>query len=67
MKRGRKLLVYRKETFGGIYTNFTSLLTLHNKFELIYTLLDRYFCLASVLTKSNFDIELLLILNFIKG
>ena len=39
--------VYRKETFTGVYTNFSSFIPLEHKFGLVYTLLRRCFCLVS--------------------
>ena len=36
--------VYRKETFTGVYTNFSSFIPLEHKFGLVYTLLHRSFC-----------------------
>ena len=33
--------VYRKETFTGVYTNFSSFIPLEHKFGLVYTLLHR--------------------------
>ena len=49
--------VYRKETFTGVYTNFSSFLPLEYKSGLVYTLLHLCFCLASDMSKSYFEIE----------
>ena len=39
--------VYRKETFTGVYTKFSSFIPLEHKFGLVYTLLHHWFCLVS--------------------
>ena len=49
--------VYKKETFTGVYTNFSSFIPLEHKFGLVYTLLHRRFCLVSVMSKFHFQIE----------
>ena len=49
--------VYRKETFTGVYTNFSSFIPLEHKFGLVYTLLHRCFCLLSNMSKFHFEIE----------
>ena len=49
--------VYRKETFTGIYTNFSSFIPLEHKFGLVYTLLHRCSCLVSDMSKFHFEIE----------
>ena len=49
--------VYRKETFTGVYTNFSSLIPLGHKFGMVYTLLHRCFCLVSDMSKFHFEIE----------
>ena len=49
--------VYRKETFTGVYTNFSSFIPLEHKFGLVYTLLHRCFCLVSDMSKFHFEIE----------
>ena len=49
--------VYRKETFTGVYTNFSSFILLEHKFGLVYTLLRRCFCLVSDMSKFHFEIE----------
>ena len=49
--------VYRKETFTGVCTNFSSFIPLEHKFGLVYTLLHRCFCLVSDMSKFHFEIE----------
>ena len=49
--------VYRKETFTGVYTNFSSFIPLEHKFGLVYTLLHRCFCLVPDMSKFHFEIE----------
>ena len=49
--------VYRKETFTGVYTNFSSFIPSEHKFGLVYTLLHRCFCLDSDMSKFHFEIE----------
>ena len=49
--------IYRKETFTGVYTNFSSFIPLQHKFGLVYTLLHRCFCLVSDISKFHFEIE----------
>ena len=49
--------IYRKSTFSGVYTNFTSFLPLEYKFGLIYTLLFRCFTLVSDLSKFHLEVE----------
>ena len=50
--------VYIKETFTGVYTNFSSFIPLACvKFGLVYTLLHRCFCLVSNMPKFHFEIE----------
>ena len=49
--------VYRKETFTGIYTNFSSFIPLEHKFGLVYTLLNCCFCLVTGMSKFHFEIE----------
>ena len=49
--------VYRKETFTGVYTKFSSFIPLEHKFGLVYTLLHRSFCLVSDMSKFHFEIE----------
>ena len=49
--------VIRKETFSGVYTNFYSFIPLEQKFGMVYTLLDRCFCLISDMSKFHIEIE----------
>ena len=49
--------VCRKERFTGVYTNFSSFMPLENIFGLVYTLLNRCFCLVSDMSKFHFEIE----------
>ena len=51
--------VYRKDTFSGVYTNFTSFLPQDYKFGLIFTLLHRCFALVSDFSKFHLEIETL--------
>ena len=48
--------MYRKETFSGVYTDFTSFIPLEYNFGLSYTLLHWSLCL--VLNFSKFHLEL---------
>ena len=48
---------YRKETFTGVYSNFSSFIPLEHKFGLVYTLLHHCFCLVSDMSKFHFQIE----------
>ena len=49
--------VYRKETFTGVSTDFSSFIPLEQKFGLVYTLLHRCFCLVSDMSKFHLEIE----------
>ena len=49
--------VYRKETFTGVSTNFSSFIPLEQKFGLVYALLHRCFCLVSDMSKFHLKIE----------
>ena len=49
--------VIRKETFSGVYTNVYSFIPLEQKFGMVYTLLHRYFCLISDMSKFHIEIE----------
>ena len=51
--------VSRKNTFSGIYTNFSSFVALEHKFGLVYTLLHRSFTIVSDFPKSQFEVETL--------
>ena len=48
--------VYRKETFTGIYTNFSSFIPFEHKFGLVYMLLHRCFCSVTDMSKFHFEI-----------
>ena len=48
--------VYRKETFTGVYTNFSSFIPLKYKFGLAYTLLHRCFNLVSDMSKFHLEV-----------
>ena len=48
--------VFRKNTFSGVCTNFSSCVALKHKFALVYTLLHRSLTIAS--TFSNFILKL---------
>ena len=49
--------VYRKETFTGVYTNFSSFIPIEHKLGLVYTLIHRGFCLISHMSKFHFETE----------
>ena len=49
--------VYRKETFTGVYTNFSCFIPLEHKFGLVYMLLHCCFCLVSDMSTFHFEIE----------
>ena len=49
--------LYRKEIFTGVYINIFSFIPLEHKFELVYTLLHRCFCLVCGMSKFHFEIE----------
>ena len=51
--------VFRKDTFSGVYTNFSSFVALEHKFGLVYTLLHRSFTIVSDFSKFNFEVETL--------
>ena len=48
--------VYRKETFTGVYTNFSRFIPLKYKFGLVYTLLHRCFNLVSDMSKFHLEV-----------
>ena len=48
---------YRKETFTGVYANFSSFIPFEQKFGLVYTLIYRCFCLVSDTSKFHFETE----------
>ena len=49
--------VYRKETFTGFYTDFSSFILLEHKFELVYTLIHCCFFFVFDISKFHFEIE----------
>ena len=51
--------VFRKDTFSGVYTNFSSFVALKHKFGLVYTLLHRRFTIVSDFSKFHFEVETL--------
>ena len=53
-------IVSRKNTFSGIYTNFSSFVALEHKFGLVYTLLHRSFTIVSDFSKFHFEVETLM-------
>ena len=51
--------VFRKDTFSGVCTNFSSFVALKHKFGLVYTLLHRSFTIVSDFSKFHFEVETL--------
>ena len=51
--------IFRKDTFSGVYTNFSSFVALEHKFALVYTLLHRSFTIVFDFSKFNFEVETL--------
>ena len=51
--------VFRKDTFSGVYTNFSSFVALKHKSGLVCTLLHRSFTIVSNFPKFHFEIETL--------
>ena len=49
--------VFRKETFSGVYTNFTSFIPLEYTFGLVHTLLNRCFNLSSDFFRFDHEID----------
>ncbi|XP_057292667.1 uncharacterized protein LOC130621400 [Hydractinia symbiolongicarpus] len=49
--------VYRKPTFSGVYTNFSSFIPMENKHGLIFSLLYRFYHLCSDLNKFHVEIS----------
>ena len=49
--------VYRKETFTGVYTNFSSFIPSEYKFGLPYTLLHRCFNLVSDMSRFHLEVD----------
>ena len=59
--------VYRKETFSGVYTNFTSFILLGYKFGLSYTLFHWCFCLVYYFSKFHIELEKFSKINYEKA
>ena len=63
--------MYRKENVTGVYTNFSSFISLEYKFSLAYTLLHRCFSLVSDMSKFHLEVgklkEILLKNGYPKG
>ena len=51
--------IFRKDTFSGVCTNFSSFVALKHKFCLVYTLLHRSFTIVTDFSKSHFEAETL--------
>ena len=51
--------LFRKDTFSGVYNNFSSFVELKQKFHLVYTLLHRSFTIVSDFSKFHFEVETL--------
>ena len=51
--------VLRKDTFSGVYTNFSSFVALKHKFGLVDTLLHRSFTIVSDFSRFHFEVETL--------
>lgn len=51
--------VFRKDTFNGIYTNFSSFKALEYKLALLYTLYHRCFTIFSDFAKFHFEVQTL--------
>ena len=63
-EKGVFITVYRKPTFSGVYTNFSSFIPTHYKHGLVMSLLYRCFHLCSDLIKFHHEVsELKLILG----
>ena len=54
-----KTSVFRKDTFSGAYTNFSSFVALEHKFALVCTLLHRSFTIVYDFSKFHFEVETL--------
>ena len=48
--------VFRKDTFSGVYTNFSSFVALKHKFGLVYTLLHRSFTIVFDFSRFHFEV-----------
>ena len=51
--------VFRKDTFSGVYTNFSSFVKLEHTFGIVYILLHRSFTMVSNFSKFHFEVETL--------
>ena len=51
--------IFRKDTFTGVFINFSSFIALKYKFSLVYTLLRRCFAIVSDFSKFHFQVETL--------
>ena len=51
--------VLRKDTFSGVYTNFSRFVALKHKFGLVHTILHRIFTIVSDFSKFHFEVETL--------
>ena len=49
--------VFRKDTFSGVYTNFSTIVVLKHKFGLVHTLLHKSFTIVSNFSKFQFEVE----------
>ena len=49
--------VFRKDTFSGVYSNFSSFEALKHIFRLVHTLLHRSFTIVSDFSKFQFEVE----------
>ena len=54
-----KTSVFRKDTFSGVYINFSSFAALEHKFDLAYTLLHKHLTIVSDLSKFHFEAQTL--------
>ena len=50
---------FRKDTFSGVYTNFSSFVALEYKFAIVYTRLRRCFAIVCNFSKFHFEFETL--------
>ena len=48
--------VFRKDTFSGVHTNFSSFVALKHKFGLVYTLLHRSFTIVFDFSRFHFEV-----------
>ena len=51
--------VFRKDTFSGVCTNFSSFVALQDKFDLVYKILHKSFTIESDFSKFHFEGETL--------